>query len=39
MVLVAFTAPKVYEVKHEEIDKVLAAVKSKFDEVTAKFSE
>ncbi|GLC33413.1 hypothetical protein PLESTB_000072900 [Pleodorina starrii] len=39
VVLVAFTTPKLYELKQEEIDKVLAAAKNKFDELTTKFSE
>ncbi|EFJ52248.1 hypothetical protein VOLCADRAFT_103251 [Volvox carteri f. nagariensis] len=39
VVLIAFTAPKIYELKQDEIDKVLATVKSKVNELTAKFSE
>ncbi|KXZ54464.1 hypothetical protein GPECTOR_4g529 [Gonium pectorale] len=39
VLLSAFTAPKAYEAKQEEVDRVLAAAKSKLDELGAKFKD
>lgn len=37
--LLAFSLPKAYEAKKEEVDKVIKAVKAKVDELMAKFNE
>ncbi|PNH06921.1 Reticulon-like protein B1 [Tetrabaena socialis] len=39
VVLLAFTLPKAYEAKHEDVDKVVKLIKDKVHEVGAKFNE